>query len=318
MAKKCCTRAIPARRQSAGVDGGGCGTRRRPGFAPLVWVCLVGFALWTAAPLRAQQMRSSVTAEARWEELKGCRLLANSVVDGDSFHVLHEGREYIFRLYFVDAPETDAALRDRVVDQAAYFGIAVNDVPPAGGLAAAFTRALLQATSFTVHTRWQNAMGRSSLARYYAIVFVDGKNLAEELVANGLARIYGLRANWPDGPRSVTFINQLKNRELTAREKQLGVWNAARFARRTTATATNEPPAKPTLTNAANSKVDLNTATAAELQKLSGIGPVLAGRIIAHRPYGSVEELDRVPGVGPKLMERLKPLVEAGQSSNPQ
>src|SRR5262249_26250690 len=43
-------------------------------------------------------------------------------------------------------------------------------------------------------------------------------------------------------------------------------------------------------------RVNVNTATAAELEALPGIGPVLARRIIEGRPYWSVDELERVKG----------------------
>ncbi len=71
----------------------------------------------------------------------------------------------------------------------------------------------------------------------YAFTLVKGQNLAEDLVENGLARIYGLRANWPDGPRSATFLNILKNLELTAREKRRGVWDEKVFPRMSDSTA---------------------------------------------------------------------------------
>ncbi|BAU15197.1 competence protein ComEA helix-hairpin-helix repeat protein [Leptolyngbya sp. NIES-3755] len=53
-------------------------------------------------------------------------------------------------------------------------------------------------------------------------------------------------------------------------------------------------------------KVNLNTATQAELEALPGVGAGLAKRIIQARPINSLEDLDRVPGVGKKLIERLR------------
>ncbi|MGD0484018.1 MAG: helix-hairpin-helix domain-containing protein [Gemmatimonadales bacterium] len=59
----------------------------------------------------------------------------------------------------------------------------------------------------------------------------------------------------------------------------------------------------------------LNTASAVELDCLKGVGPALAGRIVADRaargPYPGVEDLDRVPGIGKRLVERLRPFLRA-------
>jgi competence protein ComEA len=60
----------------------------------------------------------------------------------------------------------------------------------------------------------------------------------------------------------------------------------------------------------ASRAVNLNTATAEELQTLPGIGPALARRIVGHRaaqgPFRSVEELEKVPGIGPATATRLR------------
>ena len=57
--------------------------------------------------------------------------------------------------------------------------------------------------------------------------------------------------------------------------------------------------------------VNINTASAKELERLPGIGPSLAWLIVAGRPYRTVDELDRVRGIGPGLIQSLRPLVSA-------
>lgn len=70
-------------------------------------------------------------------------------------------------------------------------------------------------------------------------------------------------------------------------------------------------PAAPEEGGAREARLDLNRATAAELEALPGIGEALAGRIVAwrgaHGPFRSVEELEEVPGIGPALRARLAP-----------
>lgn len=60
-------------------------------------------------------------AGAPWVTLQGGHFLVKRPNDGDSFHISVAGKEYIFRLYFVDAPETTAEFRDRVEEQANYL-----------------------------------------------------------------------------------------------------------------------------------------------------------------------------------------------------
>ncbi|MBW3086471.1 hypothetical protein KEM60_02692 [Austwickia sp. TVS 96-490-7B] len=63
----------------------------------------------------------------------------------------------------------------------------------------------------------------------------------------------------------------------------------------------------------AGGKIDLNTADAAALDALPGIGPVTAARIVdwrrEHGRFSTVQELQEVPGIGPKLFAQVAPLV---------
>jgi competence protein ComEA len=73
--------------------------------------------------------------------------------------------------------------------------------------------------------------------------------------------------------------------------------------------SSDRPPAGP-------APVDLARATVAELERLPGVGPELARRIVEAREAGGgfrrLEELLEVPGIGPATLERLRPLVTVG------
>lgn len=68
------------------------------------------------------------------------------------------------------------------------------------------------------------------------------------------------------------------------------------------------------LANSSNQKLNINTATADELdEKLSGIGPVIAKRIIEYRnsvgKFNSIEEIKNVSGIGDKTFENFKDMI---------
>ena len=62
--------------------------------------------------------------------------------------------------------------------------------------------------------------------------------------------------------------------------------------------------------------VDINAASSEELETLPGIGPKLAGRIIAYReengPFTTPEELCEVSGIGEKVLEKIRARIVIG------
>jgi competence protein ComEA len=85
-------------------------------------------------------------------------------------------------------------------------------------------------------------------------------------------------------------------------------------ARPTRAASTQQPAESPATPRTSESRrVDLNRATVAELEGLPGIGPKLAQRVVDHRtsrgPFHKVEDLQQVKGIGRKKFDRLRPFV---------
>lgn len=81
------------------------------------------------------------------------------------------------------------------------------------------------------------------------------------------------------------------------------------------AAAGGTPAAAGGAPGAAAAPLNLNTATVEQLQELDGIGPGLAGKIVAHREehggFGSVRELGDVPGIGEKRLAAIEEHVTA-------
>ncbi|MDA1043671.1 MAG: thermonuclease family protein [Verrucomicrobia bacterium] len=166
------------------------------------------------------QMARGGTWNSRYE----CTLVENTYNDGDSFHVRWHGREYIFRLYYVDTPESDASLVERVAEQAEYWGVEPRRIPVLAKEATAFTAAFLK-DGFTVYTQYDTARGRSKLKRYYGMVKVGDQYLSEALVRAGYARVYGNYVDiLPDGTSDETYLTRLRAAERKARSEELGGW----------------------------------------------------------------------------------------------
>lgn len=73
-----------------------------------------------------------------------------------------------------------------------------------------------------------------------------------------------------------------------------------------------QDPAPPPTPSSEPQKVNINSANAAQLEELPGIGPALAKRIIdarSRRPFTRTSHLKRVKGIGPSTYKKLAPLI---------
>jgi competence ComEA-like helix-hairpin-helix protein len=266
-------------------------------------------------------------AQKDWTTFENCELIANPANDGDSFHIKANDTEYLVRLYLVDAPETSSVGPARLIEQAQYFGITVPQVIEIGEKAKLFVDAKL-AQPFTVVTKKASGLGRSKIERFYAFVQTKDGDLGEQLVANGLARIHGMRGTPPTASSSADEIQKLEQLEQSAKQRKLGGWagntrpntprpgpsvivspSPAVSSTPPTSSSSVAPrePAPSTKKDTAIGKLDINTATVKELRDIPGIGPVLADRIIAARPFRSADDLKKVNGIGEKKFAKIRP-----------
>ncbi|MEM7146091.1 MAG: thermonuclease family protein [Verrucomicrobiota bacterium] len=166
--------------------------------------------------------------DSRFESLSNTTLINSGGNDGDSFKVrLPNGDEETFRLYFVDTPETSDRYPDRLRYQAEYFDDLTSDQTiTIGKEAKAFTLDLLESHPFVILTRWEKVM---QSYRNHAFVLVETQPdqfeyLSEILVRNGLARIYTMPHDLPDGTPKEKFKSHLKSLEKNAQSTQSGAW----------------------------------------------------------------------------------------------
>jgi competence protein ComEA len=67
----------------------------------------------------------------------------------------------------------------------------------------------------------------------------------------------------------------------------------------------------------ASRPVNVNEATLAQLDELPYVSPKVAAAIIEGRPYARPEDLLRVRGIGPKVLERIRPHITMGEAAAP-
>jgi endonuclease YncB( thermonuclease family) len=169
---------------------------------------------------------SAEIADGNWRKLGNPRLVENGGNDGDSFFLAHGGGQERYRLYFVDTPETSRRYPDRLGHQARYFGgINFDRLISGGKEAKEFSLDLLRRHELEVWTKNERVMDSD---RLHALVrFPDRPGqpwLHEDLVKAGLARIYTMPTDLPDGTPKEQHLRQLKDLETGARREKRGLW----------------------------------------------------------------------------------------------
>ncbi|MBI5205759.1 MAG: helix-hairpin-helix domain-containing protein [Nitrospirae bacterium] len=117
------------------------------------------------------------------------------------------------------------------------------------------------------------------------------------------------------------MVERLRDFEISAMLKRAGIWSESdpdriaelRANQRSEDRELKELQNQAKKTQSPKSMLDLNTASKKELQSIKGIGPILAERIIAGRPYRTVDDLLKVKGISPKKFETIRPYFFVGK-----
>ncbi|MFD0893478.1 hypothetical protein KBB96_18785 [Luteolibacter ambystomatis] len=214
----------------------------------IVVACLWGWGQWkkshpsadappatksSSVPTKTAPSPASTDRQGRYDVYRGCTLANEKHNDGDSFEVrLPDGRTEVFRLYFIDTPESQFRTyrggddnHTRIKQQGDYFGISSEQAVDIGRRAKEFILPLLAKRPFTLYTVWDSPFNDQ---RYHAFIEVEqeGKTrwLDELLIERGFCRIFTKGADMPDGTPLNRRKDQLHAMEREAKARRAGAW----------------------------------------------------------------------------------------------
>lgn len=122
--------------------------------------------------------------------------------------------------------------------------------------------------------------------------------------------IGGLSAVWWDKVKGAKVVNE--NQEIAALKTQNDLLREQLSQQSSQSVAGVSAPAENQ-----TDKIDINTASSTELDKLPGIGAVRAADIITYREanggFKTIEEIKNIKGIGDKSFESLKDLITVGE-----
>jgi comEA protein len=120
--------------------------------------------------------------------------------------------------------------------------------------------------------------------------------------------IVGLGIRWyrstekPEAVSESRYDYSLKDKEFEERSQKLAKLTSPKGEKKITSQQTLEPHS-----------ININTASKDQLTLLPGIGETYAERIVVYRnnngPYASVDEVEKVKGIGKRTLERLRPYI---------
>ena len=178
------------------------------------------------SPVSAVPIRS---VSERFEQIANPKLADDQGNKADTLRINIDGQVHSFSLYFVDALDNDFNDKEKVKDQAAFFGNTTSEAVVETGRDAYRTVAnQLSTRPFRVLTRWERAHNSPN---YLALIMVQKEDgqwtyLADMLVKQGYARISGITTPLPDDARAMEdYLVELRKHADYARERHLGIWS---------------------------------------------------------------------------------------------